>query len=83
MLEEDQTNSPLGQITEGCCKKAIHYVKYLPAKKEMFPEVVLTIVQPVRISEPVRISKPVNRLITENITTALVNAGHITHPAIA
>ena len=30
-----------------------------------------------------RISEPVNRLITENITTALVNAGHITHPDIA
>ena len=35
MLEEDQTNSPLGQITEGCCKKAVHYVKhiYLHRKK--------------------------------------------------
>ena len=30
-----------------------------------------------------RISEAVNRLITENITTALVNAGHITHRDIA
>ena len=30
-----------------------------------------------------RISEPVNRLITENIRTALVNAGHITRADIA
>ena len=35
MLEEDQTHSPQGQITEGCYKKAVHYVKYLPAQKEV------------------------------------------------
>ena len=46
MLEKDQTHNPLEKITEDCYKKAIDYVKYLPAQKEMFAEVVKTIVQP-------------------------------------
>ena len=46
MLEEDQTHNPLQKITEDCYKKAVDYVKYLPAQKEMFAEVVKTIVQP-------------------------------------
>ena len=168
-LEEDQTHSPPEQITEDCYIKAVDYVEYLHAQKEMFAEIVKAIVksatekpraQPTEIDISTairfpgrlvtyqafkvfsprslrsvqkpqydhctqtikrygrveelcvpwsaqkvrvfiekttdeivhwpadapctqeeyeeRISEPVNKLITENIRTALVNAGHIT-----
>ena len=175
MLEEDETHSPPEQITEDCYKKAVDYVEYLHAQKEMFAEFVKAIVEPatekpraqpteIDISTAIirfpgrlvtyqafkkfsprslrsvqkpeydhctqtlkrygrveeirvprsaqkvrvfikkttdeivhwpadapcmreeygeRISEPVNRLITENIRTALVNAGHITRADIA
>ena len=175
MLEEDQTHSPPEQITEDCYIKAVDYVEYLHAQKEMFAEFVKAIVEPatekprakpteINISTAIirfpgrlvtyqafkkfsprslrsvqkpeydhctqtlkrygrveeirvprsaqkvrvfikkttdeivhwpadaprmreeygeRISEPVNRLITENIRTALVNAGHITRADIA
>ena len=175
VLEEDETHCPPEQITEDCYNKAVDYVEYLHAQKEMFAEFVKAIVEPatekpraqpteINISTAIirfpgrlvtyqafkkfsprslrsvqkpeydhctqtlkrygrveeirvprsaqrvrvfikkttdeivhwpadapctreeygeRISEPVNRLITENIRTALVNAGHITRADIA
>ena len=45
MLEEDQTHSPPEQITEDCYIKAVDYVEYLHAQKEMFAEIVKAIVE--------------------------------------
>ena len=38
LLNEEPTNNPPEQLTEACYKKAVPYMEYLPAQKEMFAD---------------------------------------------
>ena len=45
LLNEQPTNNPPEQITEACYKKAVQYVEYLHAQKEMFADFIKEIVE--------------------------------------
>ena len=45
LLNEEPTNNPPEQITEACYKKAVQYVEYLHAQKEMFADFIKEIVE--------------------------------------
>ena len=45
LLNEEPTNNPPEQITEACYKKAVQYMEYLPAQKEMFADFIKEIVE--------------------------------------
>ena len=45
LLNEEPTNNPPEQITEACYKKAVQYVEYLHAQKEMFANFIKEIVE--------------------------------------
>ena len=45
LLNEEPANNPPEQITEACYKKAVQYVEYLHAQKEMFTDFIKEIVE--------------------------------------
>ena len=46
LLKEQPTNNLPKTITEECYEKAIEYVRYLHAQKELFAEIIKAIVEP-------------------------------------
>ena len=45
LLNQELANNPPEQITEACYKKAVQYVEYLHAQKEMFAYFIKEIVE--------------------------------------